>query len=163
MKCNDIQELIKTDYVDGELSDSLAKEVKTHIMACESCAKLEARLLKLQQPFKQTELMEPPKKLWSAIESEITREKAADTSLPQSGIGRILSDALNALRLNKPALASLTIILLFVISISGQNILSNRADMQMGAHMVEMTQFYANGSELFEDDSMGAAAEIFFL
>jgi len=71
MKCEKIQGLLKTDFLDGELDKKLKSYIQNHIDSCDSCKTLWANLYqKTVAPFKNLKEIKPPESVWSRIEKE---------------------------------------------------------------------------------------------
>ena len=76
MKCKNIQELLLTDYIDGEISEELKEKVKKHIQKCEKCKEFEQALIKgAIDPIKQVGIENPPEYVWTQIQDRIQGEK----------------------------------------------------------------------------------------
>ncbi|MEI8349293.1 MAG: zf-HC2 domain-containing protein [Candidatus Omnitrophota bacterium] len=76
MKCKKIQNLIATGYLDGELDIHTKASVDAHLSSCEQCRMFYKTLVRVTvEPFKAVVPVEPPKEVWSGIESAIRREK----------------------------------------------------------------------------------------
>ncbi|PIU40948.1 MAG: hypothetical protein COS99_07725 [Candidatus Omnitrophica bacterium CG07_land_8_20_14_0_80_42_15] len=75
MNCKKIQELLLTDYTDGEAKGVLAKEVKDHLRVCEKCRSFEETLKRAAiDPFKNAGILKPPAYLWERIKEKIDIE-----------------------------------------------------------------------------------------
>lgn len=74
MKCDKIQELLKTNYLDDRL-DSLQKEnIKQHLEICPRCRKLEEELQSQRALFKNIGKQEVPERVWHNIRETIFAE-----------------------------------------------------------------------------------------
>jgi len=75
MDCKKIQELIITDYADGETSEALRKGIEEHLISCGRCRAFKASLDKAAiGPFKYVQAEKPPERVWHNIKSTIERE-----------------------------------------------------------------------------------------
>ena len=110
MNCKEIQELIMTDYIDGEIEEKLEKEVREHLKSCSRCQEFEGSLRKEAiEPFKKVEPVSPPEFTWSKIKRRIEEEK---TKGWLAGLG----DGLRAIfTIRKPAVAAATIAVVILI------------------------------------------------
>jgi anti-sigma factor RsiW len=72
MNCKRIQEFLMTDYIDGEASDAVQKEIRAHLKTCAECGAIE-RLLreKVSGPFRNIEAVVPPEETWHRIKEAI--------------------------------------------------------------------------------------------
>ncbi|MBL8012283.1 MAG: zf-HC2 domain-containing protein [Candidatus Omnitrophica bacterium] len=75
MKCNQIQELLLTDYLDNCLEKSLKTKIDEHIGQCPECMQFKkAAVLATVDVFKGLEKERVPENLWSKIESSLENE-----------------------------------------------------------------------------------------
>lgn len=72
MNCERIQELILTDYNDGQLIASWKKEVDQHVHTCAACASLLKRVQsELNEPLSQLKRLTPDESIWKSIKANI--------------------------------------------------------------------------------------------
>jgi predicted anti-sigma-YlaC factor YlaD len=84
MDCKRIQELLITDYMDGEASAEIRQQVKAHLAVCAQCREFEQVLRqKVVAPFENLEAVKPPETVWQGIKETITEESEAQESVPQ--------------------------------------------------------------------------------
>lgn len=75
MECKKIQELLLTDYLDGEASDALQNEIERHVNSCHTCRQLERDLLKtVIEPLRKAKESKPPDFLWNHIKEALEKE-----------------------------------------------------------------------------------------
>ncbi len=76
MKCNDIQELILTDYLDGEIHPDVKRQVDGHIAGCQVCKEILTFSRQVaEEPFKHSQLkFENQKEVWEKIKFKIEEE-----------------------------------------------------------------------------------------
>ena len=79
MNCKHVQEIILTDYSDGELSKTRLREIDTHLMSCLSCRLLAQKVrLSALEPFKGENVHRGPDEfVWSQIKRRIQEEQPA--------------------------------------------------------------------------------------
>lgn len=78
MNCEEIREMLLTDYIDGELDADAALVVKRHLASCGSCRAFEASVREAAvEPFKEAPVVAPPAHIWKGIENAIGRETPA--------------------------------------------------------------------------------------
>jgi len=83
------------DLIEGELDDSLAREVTAHIAMCGRCSQLYANLRYEQELFRKYLLeVEPTPALWATLRLELEKEKVIKASQPQFRLQRWLATAL---------------------------------------------------------------------
>lgn len=82
MKCNQIQELILTDYLDGELSPELKTQLDRHIASCRECREFLSLSQKhLKDPFIESEQQFLRQdQVWQKIKSQINEEQTSPAS-----------------------------------------------------------------------------------
>ncbi len=76
MKCDKVQELILTDYLDGQINEELKVDIEKHLTSCTDCKEYErvARATTVT-PFNNTERLSPPATTWARIRSQIEKEE----------------------------------------------------------------------------------------
>lgn len=81
MRCEQIQEMILSDYLDGQMADHQKQQVDQHIHQCEQCQEfLKVAKVAAFDPFMDIPLIEPPEQIWKNIEHRIIQEKVAEVS-----------------------------------------------------------------------------------
>ena len=114
MKCDKVRDILLTDYIDGEASQSVCIEIEKHLKVCKKCKEFYAAVKKeAVLPFAGAEDIAPPEEVWSNIQARITQKKMS-------------FDIVEALKLfkerftmKKPALAMVYLFLFAVIVLSG--------------------------------------------
>lgn len=168
MRCEQAQELILTDYTDGQLDEALRREVAGHIKDCSVCREFEATVrAKAVEPLRGAEKPEAPAYLWSRIRQRIEAEGRPAGAF---GIGDMLAGAAGILkrgmdailRIPKPALAFATVAMLIIaVALARQPIerrsLNNYLNEQID-FMATLDNDETNGAGMF-DTSTGSAAE----
>lgn len=110
MKCHDWQEMIITDYLDGELEPRQKERLDAHLAQCQACREfLTAAQNTVVKPFEGAASGEPPECVWHNIKEAIT-EPTRQVDDPVS-----LWDRLGGmLNFPKPALALASVIIVFM-------------------------------------------------
>ena len=77
MNCNQVQDLILTDYLDDRLSTPVLGELKAHLSGCAECREFErvARQAAVE-PFASLSKAKTPEAVWQNIREVITEEEA---------------------------------------------------------------------------------------
>lgn len=75
MNCKKAEEMILTDYIDGNLKDEALREVEEHLAACQYCRDLAVRAVSSRRMLKSAAREVPPEGLWSKIRAEIISEE----------------------------------------------------------------------------------------
>src|SRR5918994_1027461 len=88
------------DLIEGELDDSLARDVTVHIAMCGPCSQHYANLRHEQELYGKYLLdVEPTPALWANLRLEMDKEKVISASRPQLRLQRWLATALGGLRI----------------------------------------------------------------
>ncbi|KPK99187.1 MAG: hypothetical protein AMJ95_00055 [Omnitrophica WOR_2 bacterium SM23_72] len=75
MRCKKIQELLKADYLDKELSPEHEQLIKDHLTQCPQCRGLERELQSKRLLFQGARQQEPPERIWLNIREKIMAER----------------------------------------------------------------------------------------
>ncbi|MDD5557393.1 MAG: zf-HC2 domain-containing protein [bacterium] len=72
MNCEEMEELLKADYIDGELSGNAAREAAAHLSACARCRRFEEAVRRAAvAPLRGAPRERAPESLWRAIERAV--------------------------------------------------------------------------------------------
>ena len=116
MKCEACLEMMD-HLIEGELDDSLAREVTAHIAKCGPCSQLHANFRYEQELYGEYLLdVEPTPALWANLKLEIEKDKVLRASQPQLRLQRWLAIALGSLRVT-PQLATALILITIGLTI----------------------------------------------
>lgn len=75
MRCKEIQELLKSDYLDGELRAGDMRLIQEHLEKCPHCKKLEEMLLAQRKLLQEAGHLEVPGRVWQNIRDQIVAER----------------------------------------------------------------------------------------
>jgi predicted anti-sigma-YlaC factor YlaD len=92
MKCKDIRELLKSDYLDRESSQQEEPVIKEHLAHCPECRSLEKELLSQRGIFQKAARVQPPEQLWRNIREAIVSERLEQENSVKPGILEQLRD-----------------------------------------------------------------------
>ncbi|UCC95272.1 MAG: zf-HC2 domain-containing protein [Candidatus Omnitrophota bacterium] len=148
MKCRQVQELLMTDYSDGQISEELKTTVEEHVKLCKECQRF-GELLQEEaiDPFKRVEKVRPPQSLWYKIKEAIEVENRQQ--LATNPIIILLGKFKSIIHVPKPVLASATIVVVaLIVLIFMQPQLEN--GQMISEYLEEQAEFLA---------SLGANAE----
>jgi anti-sigma factor RsiW len=126
MRCKQIQELLKSDYLDGEAIDKEQQLVKEHLAQCGECRRLEQELQAQRMVFRDVKPKKAPESIWQNIRENILEEQNNQEASVNPGILERLRELLFAPR---PvfALATAFAVLLFIAVFTGVMIQRNRS------------------------------------
>ena len=133
MDCERIKELLITDYLDGEATEALKKEIDSHLRACDMCKEFKVSLEKSAiEPFENAPSEIPPESLWYNIKSAIEKERAPKTVI---GIIDILAERLRPRRAILALATAAVIMIMVTVSVllpdNRQRIVNNYLQEQM--------------------------------
>ena len=80
MRCRKIQELLKTDYLDGEVSQKEEQDIREHLARCPKCRQLEEELQSQRALFQKAKQQRVPEHVWHNIRDAIIREEEESLS-----------------------------------------------------------------------------------
>ncbi len=166
MKCDNVQELILTDYLDGQVNEEQKKNIEKHLASCVHCREYElvARETVIT-PFNNTEKLSPPKATWDKIRNQIEEDERQEITNPFADLIRGIK---SALYIPKPvfAVASVAIVILIIVTViqlpsDDQKIAKMSAEEQIECMTYLLGEF---NEELADEGSdFGASVEEFFL
>ena len=77
MKCEKICDLLKSDYLDQELTAELRREIDEHLVQCPGCRSLKEELDSWRVALRGLGQREVPAVVWQNIQDKILKEHAA--------------------------------------------------------------------------------------
>jgi len=162
MKCKRVQDMIKTDYIDGELDALLKSRIDEHLRICPECRRLEETLREgTIDPLKKAELMQPSEAVWDNIRAAIEEERTR--TFPAISISALR----DLFIFRKPKLAIVTAFLLAVVItfFSVRYYVSQNALEGYLQEQVEFLDLLGNGNGVFdlEDIDIGIPGEEYLL
>ncbi len=112
MNCKKIQELLLTDYLDGELKTMILDSIKQHMDGCIHCRQFEQEIQRVRLPFEKVRYIEPPTRVWEGVREKIIAEQM----LPQDSLFACLVERLREFLFiyRQPVFATTTIALAVV-------------------------------------------------
>lgn len=164
MRCKKVQELILTDYLDGEMDPAGKEELDTHLKECSGCRSFESAVRKnLIEPFNAVEKETPPISIWHNISEAIQKEQEKAADNPVAGLLRRLR---SLLVFPKPtfALATVTAVIIMALVVTK---LQPPKQSEVDSYLEEQTLFLdsleadINGS--FNGTYLGTSIEEYFL
>ncbi len=117
MKCDKVQELILTDYLDGQVNEEQKANIEKHLAGCVHCKEYElAARETVITPFNNTERLSPPEATWDKIRSQIEKEQLQERTNPFANLIRGIK---SVLYIPKPAfaVATVAIVLLVIVTV----------------------------------------------
>ncbi|MFC1576205.1 zf-HC2 domain-containing protein [Candidatus Omnitrophota bacterium] len=75
MNCEKIQDLLITDYIDGEANEKTRRMITDHLAACDKCRVFEKTVQeKVVKPFKGAQKETPPEFIWHRVRRGIVED-----------------------------------------------------------------------------------------
>lgn len=168
MKCETIQNLIITDYLDHEVSSLERSTVEQHLVSCPSCRVfLEESKKMTVEPFLKTEDANLPKEeIWQTIQEKIEKEQTISPVTSHPFVD-LLENLKNVFYRPQPGfvLASTLIVLLTIFTGIQTNRFVQMAREKKFQEKVADLAFVIEEMELASDDTNGYGTDIeeFFL
>jgi len=76
MKCEHIKELLLTDYLDDQVTESQKQKIEEHLARCVVCRELAGETREfLKKPFENTQQIKAPGHLWNKIKAAIEQQQ----------------------------------------------------------------------------------------
>lgn len=94
MRCEKIQELLKSDYLDAEINKAQEEYIREHLKSCPECSKLRQELQQQRLIFRQAKQAQAPQRLWQNIREKIIAEQLKRQKSPAAGFLQSLKRSL---------------------------------------------------------------------
>ncbi|GAX60964.1 transmembrane transcriptional regulator [Candidatus Scalindua japonica] len=165
MKCEQVKELILTDYLDGQMEKVQKTQLEEHLTTCRDCR--EYNLLTrtaVVEPFYNIEKHNPPEATWNKIREQIYVEKP----LQNNSIADLFNRAKKLFYFPKSAFAAATVIVLFAVAATVIKFPTENQEIGKGVsdNQVECINYLMSvfDEELINgDDDLETSIEDFFL
>ncbi len=159
MNCEKIQELILTDYLDGEMDAKWKEELEAHVSECSACKEFVTAVGKSAfEPFLKAQIQRPPEHVWNKIKENIL-------SAPQEKpnvLAEIWSHFQNAVLIPKPALA-FAMVLLLIIGAGTMKHVTNHSQFNTADQVEYFAQVMDSDLTANDDTEYGTSVEQYFL
>ena len=138
MDCKKIQDMIITDYIDGEAAPRLKKKIEAHLERCSICREIEKAARKIAVgSFGEAGRLEPPEFLWERIKGNIPERQEKRT------LRRAVEWVLEILSRRKPVFALATSVALIFFAVVFTGVSMNR-EKNLNDYMNEQVNFLAD-------------------
>jgi anti-sigma factor RsiW len=163
MNCEEIKKLILTDYSDSQLEQTLLREIKEHLDACNKCKEFAQSVRhSVIEPFRNIERFSPPEYVWHRIKSKIERQ-------PKSVFVGFFENLRLSFQMPRPALAMVTITIVIIIVLVITKLPISTQDV-VNIYLEEQVDFISelaeNGEDFYfvtEDINLGTNIEKYLL
>ncbi|MDD5347098.1 MAG: zf-HC2 domain-containing protein [Candidatus Omnitrophica bacterium] len=119
MNCAKVRWLLLTDYLDGQASETLRRDIREHLKSCAACAAFEkAAVEKASRPFTGIQPVKPPESVWQNIKEAIAEEDARAAEYRPSFLERLRDLARDNFLIRRPQYAFaavLTVVIAVVV------------------------------------------------
>lgn len=162
MQCKKIQELLKTDYLDGEVNQRDQQCIREHLAQCADCRRLKEELLAQRVSFQKAEYKQPPERIWQNIHDTIVSERLKEEKNFLSGIFERLRKLIFVPR---PvfALAGSLAAIIFTVIIAGTIIQGGRQSSNRDNGLESFADYALNGENEDLLYGLGTNIEEYFL
>ena len=159
MKCEQIQELLLTDYLDGQLDGNGLKSIEEHLSDCPGCREFLAAARKITvEPFSSSKkVFLSPEDVWQKIKQQIGRER------PQPSVANPLAEMIIVFKqlVPRPAWALSVIVAGLVITTIYLNSLNRQEIVQPASSEYIVDDLLVSQGD--DNDGYGTAIEEYFL
>ncbi len=157
--CKEFQDIILTDYIDGELDQEMKGPLEAHLRSCPECREFAGEVkAQLVAPFKDAPRAAVPEDLWRSIEESIVQE-SEETQPAVSWFDRLIQS------LVLPRLAPVVLSFILFASV-GLWAFNRQAPQTVNGDSSEYAAYVMDSvSELAEtgSDVLGTSIEQYFL
>ena len=117
MKCENVKELILTDYLDGQLGKEQKSQIEKHLTICKGCKEYEfLTRTAAVEPFDNLEKHSPPEETWNKIREQIEEERPLHE--PANSFADLILRIKSFLHIPKPAFVVTSILVLLLVGIT---------------------------------------------
>lgn len=161
MQCKKIQELLKTDYLDGEVNPQEERYIKEHLAQCPECSRLEKELQDQRVLFQGVKRKQVPEHIWHNIRDAIVTERLNQQESLSCGIIERLRDLIFARRPVFVLATSLSVIILLAAIAS--TFIQNRLSLSKENAAESIAGYSLNGENGYLLYDLGTSIEEYFL
>lgn len=161
MKCERIQEVLLTDYIDGYLDEKSTQVVNDHLSGCPRCREFLAVVkIAAVKPFSDAKKVNPPAGLWLKIKERVeTDQQNVRENLFDQFVGNLRKTFFEP----KPVFAfALVLMLLFLGGITTKIISSQISKSEQMEYLAFLTQ-PSDDTAISEEKGLGTFIEQYFL
>jgi predicted anti-sigma-YlaC factor YlaD len=161
MRCDRIQGLLKSDYLDGQATAKEKQAVLEHLKQCPQCRQMEKELLAARQVLQTAKEQQPPERLWQNIRQAIITERLNAQEVAHKSVWERLRDLIWAPR---PvfAVASALTAAIFIAIFAGL-IIQNRLSISRLDSALSVIEYRTNGETEQLMNGFGTNVEEYFL
>ena len=159
MNCEQIRDIILTDYLDNQLEESKKIEIDNHLAACKACKEFRDTAKKtVIEPFANTKQAQPPAFLWEAIKAAVESKSKPRRFNPLEDLLRLLHLPRTIFTLS----SALALSLIALVLVKSPNFFIQLQNQQLAkAYLNEQIEYFSsdNGNAQ-EGDSVNLSTDI---
>lgn len=161
MRCRKIQRLLKSDYLDSELSQKEEKAVKEHLSGCLECRRIEEELKAQRVIFRDSQPKPVPEQIWHNIHSSILKEDL----IPESSVfGSLIQRLKEAIFSPRPVFATATVLAVLVFAlVFGRSLMQRKESADNNNRTELISEYNLNGESGVFIYTLGTNIEEYFL
>lgn len=157
MRCKEVKELLKSDYLDGELKPEDMLLVLEHLEKCPQCKKLEEELLVQRKLFQEAGHKEVPERIWQNIREKIVTERLQKEGVVPVGVLSHLRQRILQPRVAFSLVSALAVII-FAVALTVQR----QASVSVSNTEI-IPEYNLNGASANYISDFGTSVEEYFL
>ncbi|MCX5703208.1 MAG: anti-sigma factor [Candidatus Omnitrophica bacterium] len=161
MQCKKIQELLKADYLDGEVSPQEGQFIKGHLTQCPECRRLEKELQVQRMLFQGTKRKQVPERVWQNIRDAIVAERLKQEEGLSRGILERLRDLIFTPRPVFVLASSLSVVIL--LAVIATTFIQNKVSLSKQNAAESIVGYSLNGENGYVLYDLGTSIEEYFL
>ena len=148
MKCEKICDLLKSDYLDQELTAELRREIDEHLVQCPGCRSLKEELDSWRVALRGLGQREVPAVVWQNIQDKILKEHAAAR---ENSFGNLRDSLRKFFSPRQPVFAMAASVVVLIIAVLTLKIITNQPNPLIAA----------NGEDIFGDYRLNGIGETY--
>jgi anti-sigma factor RsiW len=118
MKCDKVQELILTDYLDAQVNEEQKTNIEKHLESCTDCKEYElAARETVITPFNRVEKLRPPEATWDKIRNQLEKEEE-QLEERTNPFANLIRGIKSVFYIPKPAFAVATVAIVLLVLVS---------------------------------------------
>lgn len=161
MNCEKIQELLLTDYIDGQLDPKWKSEVDNHVAGCVACREFAATARKTAvEPFLRAETFRPPEQVWMNIKGTAL----AGQKVPPDPLAEFWQRVSEFIHVPRPAFA-FAVVLIMAVMVGGLTRLTVKPKIDPTGQIEYLSALLDPVSDPLadEENGLGTSVEQYFL
>jgi predicted anti-sigma-YlaC factor YlaD len=150
MNCEEVRELLLTDYIDGQIREDLHMRIHQHLNTCSKCRAFQQDLIqRVVEPFKKAEKPKVPTELWYSVKKAITGQRQRKGLLVD-----FLVNLQIFVQARKPAFAFVSVVAVVLLVVALTQLSFNKQDV-VNTYLEEQIDFLVYLSASSDVDDLG--------